>query len=244
MTKPMTGYRSTPRARSGGCLRVFLVVAVVVVVLAVALDFVARFVAQNVAASEIHKHGFPARPSVKIEGFPFLTQVASRDFHQVDISSGSFREGPLRVSRFSAVATGVHVTGGFTAGRISQVRGSVIITFPALATALQTQIGPLGSLVGGSGLKLSSAGRHEVRASVSLVLVSGSAVWRISRGNGQQFRIHLVSSHGLPVSLLGSIRDFSVNVPHLPFGLKIRTVDVTPQGIVGKVAGRNLSFGS
>lgn len=230
--------------RRGGCLRTFLICLIVLVALAVVADFVAKSFAQDKLASEIQQHGFPKKPSVAIEGFPFLTQVASRDIHQVRISSQDVPEGPVRISKISAVMTGIHLNSGFTSGTVDQLSGSVLITFGSLAQTLDSQIGPLGSLVGSSGLKLSAAGSHEIRASLNLVVASGSATWRISRLSGQEFNARLVGSSGVPSSVLGSISSFNIKIPELPFGMKIDSVHITPEGVVGRISGHDLPFGN
>jgi LmeA-like phospholipid-binding len=231
-------------SRRGGCLRHFLIVLVVVVGLLVAADFIAKSVAQGKLASEIQQHGFPKKPSVSIAGFPFLTQVATRNIHQVKISSSNIREGPVRISKISATMTGIHLNSGFTSGKVDQIEGSVLITFASLSKTLSDQIGPLGSLVGGSGLTLSMASPSEVKASLNLLVTSGSATWRISRRSGQEFQVTLVSSSGFPSSVLGSISNFTIKIPELPLSVKIDTVHITPDGVVGKISGRNLVFGN
>jgi hypothetical protein len=216
---------------------------VVLAILAVAADFIAKFVAENKIASEIQLQGFPKKPSVTIEGFPFLTQVVSRDISQVRISSQNIVEGPVQISKVSAVITGIHLNSGFTSGTVDQLSGSLLVTFPALASTLTSQIGPLGTLVGSSGLKLSAAGPHEVKAVLNLLVTSGSATWRISRLSGQGLNVRLVASSGIPASLLGSITNFTIKIPQLPLGVKIDSVTITPAGVVGSISGHNLPFG-
>jgi hypothetical protein len=216
----------------------------VLVVLAVAADSIARSVAENRVAAQIQQQGFPTKPTVTIEGFPFLTQVASRDVHQVRIGARNVTEGPLRISAVSAVLTGVHLNGGFNGGTVDQVSGSLFVTFPALARTLVSQSGSLGSLASSAGLTLSAAGRDEVRASVNLLVVSGSATWRVSRLTGDEFGVRLVHATGIPGGLLGSISDFTITLPRLPLGVQIGGVEVTPHGLVASINGHDLSFGS
>lgn len=231
------------RGGRGGCLRTFIVALVALVVLLVAADFIAKSVAQNELASQIQKHGFPKKPSVSIEGFPFLTQVVSRNIHQVKISSQNIPEGPVNISRVSAVMKGIHLNSGFTSGTVSQLSGSILVTFPSLAKTLNSQIGPLGALVGSSGLTLSAAGSNEIKASLDLLVASGSATWRITRLSGQEFNAKLVASSGVPSSVLGSISSFNIKIPELPLGMQIDSVHITPEGVVGAISGHNLSFG-
>jgi LmeA-like phospholipid-binding len=235
-------YSVPGRSRRGGCLRVFLIVLAVLVVLAVAGDFLAKSFAQNKLASEIQQHGFPKKPSVTIEGFPFLTQVASRDIHQVQISSQDIPEGPVQISKISAVLSGIHLSSGFTSGTVDKLAGSVLITFGSLSNALTTMSGSLGSLVGSSGLSLSAAGPSEVKASLNLVVASASATWQVTRLSPQELEVRLVSTNGIPSSVLSSIRNFTIKIPHLPFGMKIDSVRITPAGVVGRISGHNLPF--
>lgn len=223
---------------------VLAIVLVVLVALAVAADFIARSVVQNRVAAQIQQQGFPTRPTVTIEGFPFLTQVASRDIHQVRVSAQNVTEGPLRISTVSAVLTNVHLNSGFTGGTVGQVSGSLFVTFPSLARTLTAQIGSLGSLASAAGLTLSAAGPDEVRANVNLVVTSGSATWRVSRLTGNEFGVKLVGETGIPGSVLGSISDFTITIPRLPLGVRIGGVDISPRGLVASVGGHDLAFGS
>jgi LmeA-like phospholipid-binding len=228
--------------RRGGCLRTFVIAIIVLVIVLVALDFGAKAFAQDKLASEIKSHGFPKKPSVSIEGFPFLTQVIGRDIHQVKISSQNVPEGPVRISKISAVMSGIHLNSGYTSGTISRVSGSVLISFSSLSSTLSSRAGPFGSLLGSAGLKLSSAGPDKVRASLNLPLVSGSATWRITRSSGRRLTGTLVSSSGVPSELLGGLGHFSVQIPELPFHVQIGSVRITPDGVVGQLSGRDLTF--
>jgi LmeA-like phospholipid-binding len=239
---PYVSDDAAPRRRRGGCLRAAIIGVVVLVILLVAADFIAKAVAQNVAASQIQKDGFPKKPSVTFEGFPFLTQVAARDFHQVRLSSSDVPAGPVDITKVNAVANGIHLNGNFQSGTIDQVSGTVVISFGSLDSALTNALGPAGSVVGSVGLKLSAAGPQEIKASLDLVVASGSATWRVTRPSPQELSVTLVSSSGLPDSLLQPIRNFSFTIPKLPFGLTIQTVSVTPAGLVGNISATHVPF--
>ena len=240
---PYVSDDAAPRRRRGGCLRAVIIGVVVLVILLVAADFIAKAVAQNVAASQIQKDGFPKKPSVTFEGFPFLTQVAAHDFHQVRFSSADVPAGPVQITKVNAVANGVHLKGNYQSGTIDQVSGTVLISFGSLDSALTNALGPdAGSVVGAVGLKLSAAGPDEVKASLDLLIASGSATWRVTRPNPQELSVTLVSSSGVPSDLLQPIRNFSFTIPKLPFGLTIQHVLVTPSGIVGQISATHVPF--
>jgi len=241
----VTGYMqyqdSVPRTRHR--LRTLIIVLIILIGLLVALDFGARAFAESKVASEIQQQGFPKKPNVSIEGFPFLTQVASRDFKDVQISSSNFTEGPLLIQSINATMNGVHVNSSFNGGSVDQLNGTLNVTFAALANAMTSQAGALGSL-GGAGLTLSQAGNDEVKATLNLVITSGTAVWRVSRTDNGDISIALVSSTGLTSALLGGIGNITIPLPKLPLGLTIQNISVTPSGLLGTVTGHDVSFGS
>jgi LmeA-like phospholipid-binding len=242
-----TGYEDTTgvRTRRRHPLRTVLIVLIVLIALLVALDFGARAVAQNKVASEIQQQGFPKKPSVSIEGFPFLTQVIRRDFKDIQISSTNIAEGPLEIQSINATMTGVHVNSSFQGGTVDHLNGTMTVTFPALANAMTSQAGALGSLVG-SGLTLSDAGNNEVKTSLNLLggLASGTAVWKVTRTGHNDLHVQLVSSSGIGSSVLSGISDITVPIKSLPLGLTIQTINVTPTGLVAGVTGHNVGFGS
>ncbi|HEY2551517.1 MAG TPA: DUF2993 domain-containing protein [Streptosporangiaceae bacterium] len=245
----MSGYQAADvpavarRRRRRRPLRALLITVVVVLGLLVAADFTARAIAQDRLAAQIRSHGFPKKPQVSIHGFPFLTQLAARKFGLVTISSHDVAEGQVQVSSIKAALHHVTVSSGYSGGTVSRLSGSALITFPELARALVSRVGALGAVVGDAGLQLSRASSSEVRARINLVITSASAVWRITEHPGSMSAV-LVTSSGLPPELLDSIRTITVPLPSLPLGLTIRAITVTPSGLTGSLAGRNLSFGS
>jgi hypothetical protein len=244
MTRTATRSMRSP-SRGGGRARKYVMVLVIIVALLVAADFAARVAAQNVMATKIQEQGLSHKPDVSIGGFPFLTQVASKDLKQVTISTTNLTEGPVTISRINATATGTRLN-SYTSqsGTISSLSGTALISFASLGNTLTQQVGPLGSLLKGAGLNLVAAGPNEVKASVNLLVTSGSATWRVSQVSGNQLHISLVSSSGLPSSLLGSIQNLTVQIPKLPLGLTINSISVTQSGVVGRLSAHNVPFGS
>jgi LmeA-like phospholipid-binding len=248
VTRPYEQPPPLPQARRrSGCLRTFVIALIALIVLLVAGDFAAKAFAENEVASQIKSHGFPKKPSVSIEGFPFLTQVLGKDIHEVKLSSKNVPEGPVSISSISAVMTGIHLHGGFTSisgATVDTLRGTVLVTFPSLQHTLNNNLGPLGSLLSSSGLTLSAAGPNSVKASLNLLVASGSATWRVIRLSGQDIQLRLVNSSGVPRSALSSVQNINIPIPKLPLGVKIDSVRIEPNGVVGHISGRDLNFGS
>jgi LmeA-like phospholipid-binding len=247
VTTGYTGYEDAApaRTRRRHPLRTVIIVVIVLLGLLVALDFGARAFAENKMASEIKQQGFPKKPSVSINGFPFLTQVISRDFKNIQVSSSNITEGPLLIQSINATMTGVHVNSSFQSGTVDHLNGTMTVTFPALANAMTSQAGNLGSLIS-SGLTLSDAGNNEVKASLDLLggLASGTAVWKVTRTGGDDINVQLVSSSGIGSAAAGELSDITVPLPKLPLGMTIQSISVTPAGLVAAVTGHNVSFGS
>jgi LmeA-like phospholipid-binding len=239
----MTTYGYDRPTRRRHPVRIIIIVLIVLIALLVAADFAARAFAENKAASEIQQQGFPKKPNVDIQGFPFLTQVAAHHFQDIQISSSNDIEGPLDISSIDASLKNVHINGAFSGGTIGNLYGTASITFTALANAMTSQAGSLGQLAN-AGLTFSQAGPNEVKASLNVLVFSGTAVWRVTRTSARAINIRLVSTGGLPASLLSPISNITLNLPKLPLGLKIQSISVNSSGLVGVLTGQNVSFGS
>jgi hypothetical protein len=235
----MTGYGYRRRRHP---LRVVIIVLIILIGLLVAADFAARAYAENKTASEIKQQGFPKKPSVDIEGFPFLTQVVAKDFKDIQISSSNIPEGPLDIASIDATLKNVHINGAFSGGTIDSLNGTATITFTALANAMTAEAGPLGQLAG-TGLTLTADGPDKVKATLSVAVLSGTAIWRVTRSGGY-IVVQLVSTGGLPSSLLNPVSDIKVRLPTLPLGLTIQSISVNSSGLTGTLTGQDVSFGS
>ncbi len=230
---PVPGPPAGRQRRRGGAW-IFFVSVLVLVALLAALDRAAVAYADNRAAQQIKAQGFPVKPDVTIEGFPFLTQVASRRLNHVHITASHVREGPVTFSMV-ADATGVLLNPGFRSGTITHVTGTGLVGFSSLASA--------AGVAGAPGLKIRADGRHQVKLQVNLDVFSAAAVAAIERAGPDTFRVRIVSADGLPASLLGALRDFTVHIPALPMGLSIQRVDVSNRGVLIHVTGSDIKFG-
>jgi hypothetical protein len=243
----LSRYQPEQQRRRRG--RKWLIWIVVIVVVLVGLDFGAKAFAENKMASQIKSQGFPAKPSVSIAGFPFLTQVATRNFHQVTISSSNIKEGPITITSLNVVADSVKVNSSFSGGTTGPVHGKIVISLGALGDALSAA-GPLVGFLGGGGgggLKVVSVGNTEVKGSLNLAggLVSWSARWKVVTAGPSEIELHLVSSNGLPSQLASSAQTIRLPLKSLPLGLKMTGgLTSSSTGIDIKVRADSISFGS
>ncbi len=239
VTRPMQSPTPYPAYQPGRPRRgprwpfIVLGALVVVLLLLVGLDRVAAAVAANRAASQMQTQGFPVKPDVTMEGFPFLTQVLARNLQDVHISASGVKEGPVTLS-MTGDARGVRLNPGYQSGTITTVNGTVVVGFSSIANAARA--------AGAPGVTVSAAGPHQVKLKVDLQVFTTTAIASISQTGPSTFRVHIISAGGLPASLLGSLGDFSFSVPKLPYGLTIQSVNVTSQGVVGTLTAHNLHF--
>ncbi len=240
------GYQQPPKKRNTG-RRVVISIIVVLVVL-VALDFGAKAFAESEAASQIQKQGFPTKPSVSIAGFPFLTQVATRHFDKITISSASFPAGPITVTSLNVVADNVRLNSSFNGGSAGPLNGTILISLGAIGDALSAA-GPLAGFLGGGpngGVKISSVGSNLLKGSLNLAggILSASATWRVETTGPHQITLHLISSNGLPSGVLGKAKNVTLPLSSLPAGLVLKGgLNSSSNGLRAHVFARSLSFG-
>jgi hypothetical protein len=222
------GYGPKPprRRRRHRGLRLGITLIVLLVLLAVG-DQVAKAFAQNMMASKIESSGLNTKPSVKIEGWPFLTQIASKDLKAIDISANNVTAGSSKVPvSFTARATGIHLNSSFNGGTVDQINGSATITFAAIATEVPIP----GLTIGPDPAKGPDA--------VALNTDLGGASGTIKETSPNVITLKLGSLTGIAGLLNGLTggstvaQSYTIVIPKLPAGLVVRSISVTSKGIV------------
>lgn len=202
---------------------------ITLLVLLVVLDRVALAYANNQAAQQIQSQGFPTKPDVSIEGFPFLTQVLARNLKDVHITASNVKEGPVTLS-LVVDATDVRLDPGFQGGTITHITGTGLIGFSSLASA--------AGVSSGAGLAFQAGGSGQVNMSLNGLQVATAT---IQRTGPHTFTVHISGNGGLLGSVLPAT-SFSVRVPSLPYGISIQSVKVTSQGVLIFVTDSEVKF--
>jgi hypothetical protein len=225
------GRRAARRRRRGRGWIALLVTLIVLAVLFVVGDQIAKAYAQNMIASKLESSsGLTTKPSVTIEGFPFLTQLAAHDIRTVDISASNVQAEKLDITSVKATATGVHLNSSFSGATIDHISGTALISFTSLVNATGAQ---------GVTVTADPAGGPNA-ANVNLGPLTATA--RITQTGPSQITVTVQSLDGIAGSLLGSLPDYKINVPKLPAGLQVQGVSVTSQGITIKVAAQHTTL--
>ncbi|HEY1698609.1 MAG TPA: DUF2993 domain-containing protein [Trebonia sp.] len=241
--------RPRRRKRRGRGLIVLLVIVIILGGVFYFGDGYARSYAEKTIASKLAAQGFPGTPTVTIEGWPFLTQVAERDVKTVTITSGPSTKDNLEISGIHATASGVHITSSFNGATIDSVTGNAQVPFSSLSSALGVS-NALNSALGNSGLPASELGlgtsatlSADPSAGTNAVKVTdGSLVTtaKITTASGNTIMVQPagISIAGFPVQLPG----FTLRMPDLPMGLTVSGVSVDNQGVSIAVTARDTSL--
>jgi LmeA-like phospholipid-binding len=231
--QPPSGQSRPPKRRHRG--RRWLIALIVLILVLVAIDFGAKAFAENAIATKIDSSGLGTKPSVDIEGFPFLTQVASRDLSQIDINASNFTVKQVVISSLHATATGVRPNASFNGATISKINGTVVVSFTTV-----TNLIPI------PGLTVSADpadGPDAIKFNSSL----GGATGKIEQISPNVIKVEVGNLTGLAglASLIGGTTiasSYTFDIPTLPAGLVVRSITITSQGIVATASAQNTTL--
>jgi hypothetical protein len=221
------------RRRRGHPLIGLAIVLVVLLVIAGVADQMIRVYAQNRVAQQIEQQSeLSAKPSVSIEGWPFLTQIAAHDLKAVDISAHDVtaNTGKLPFS-FTARATGVHLNSSFNGATVDHINGQAILPFSSVATLFPVPVTLSADPADGPDAVKADAG------------IAGSITGTVKQTSPSKVTITLHSASGLGAvfSQLSS-NAVTITIPQLPAGLTVQSVSVTSQGIVATASASNTTL--
>jgi hypothetical protein len=219
------------RRRRRGVI-IFLVTLVVLAVLFVIADRVAVRIADNKFASQVQTQGgLSNKPTVSIEGFPFLTQLAARKFNEVNLDAASEKAGPVVIKNLHATMHDMKLINGFSGAQVGSLNGTGLITFASLGKAADVP-----------GLKISALNNTEAKVTIDLGFISGSGVAKVTKVGPNKINIAVVNAGGIPLSALGGLNNMTITIPGLPMGLNVQSVTMTQQGILVHIVGHNVTL--
>lgn len=218
--------------RPKGCLisLAALIVALIVV------DRVAVLVTDSVAA-RVLKSDMQLRtePSVKVHGFPFLTQVVDGDYRDVTVDATSLRTRSLSDVSASVQLHGIHVS---LSNAVRQHLDNVKIN--SADGTLNLPFSSVQQLTPSSRLHLSDVG-GALQVSGMLpgvnTTASGTATLRVD-GDTVDVQVDRVRAGGVTVPT--SALNFQIPIGRLPFGLKITGVQIQPDAVRVQAHASNL----
>jgi len=225
-----------PRRRRRRRWPVVLAVLVVLILAILGIgDQVAKAAAQNAVAQKIQTSGLSAKPSVSIEGWPFLTQLAAKDIKVIDISGNNETASGSKVAfNFTAKATGVHLSSlsSSASATVDNINGQAVLPFSSVATLLPV-----------SGITLSPDPAKGPNAITADLGIAGSVTGTVQLSGQTKIVVSLNGATGL-ASILGSAsgQSYTIDIPKLPAGLVVRSVSVNSQGVVATASASNTTL--
>jgi hypothetical protein len=225
------GPADRPRKRRG---RRWLIALVVLVAIVVALDRIGVVVAESEMASKIQQEQKLAqKPTVSISGFPFLTQVASRDFSHVTVDIHGITASGFTISDLHADLTGVHVSSSFNSAKVDTLKATAALNYTDLDAALAKQI-DVGSV------KVTPGTGNELNATYDLlgVSVTASITPLLLTGNVLELKAGGISGP-LGISVSDGF-DYKYSLGSLPFGIQLTSLDVTSTEVAVSATGHNV----
>ena len=234
-----TQVMPVPRKRKHR-LRRWVIALVVLAGLLVGADRVAVVVAQNELASKIaQQQNLSQKPTVHIDGFPFLTQALSRDFPHATIDIHGLVTQGVPISDLHADLRGVHVSSSYSSATVDNLTATAVLNYSDLSTVLSQK-------TGFAQVQLSEGGPGVVKATVSLAgLISTSVQVQVTLlpGNFVQFTSGTIQT---PLSAVGlstpSNLNYKLSLGGLPFGMNLASLTVGPSGIDIVATGQNVSL--
>jgi hypothetical protein len=222
---------------------VLLIVLLVLVGLAVAADRIALSVAEDRAASALQSsQGLSHKPDVTVEGFPFLTQLVAGSFGEVIVSANDVTVGQAHDLQINQVVVDLHdvtVPSDYSSVHADTATARGSIGYDALSRELGTEV------------RAGSGGRLIAEPSVHILgqkfTGTVSAVVHASSANGLSFDNPKVSVNGVNAPsvvarILARVFERSISLAGLPFHVQVTGVDVTPDALVIKLAGHDLTY--
>jgi LmeA-like phospholipid-binding len=206
---------------------------IVLLILLVIGDRVALAVAENDMADQFVSNGLPVKPSVTIEGFPFLTQLAARDFRKVDISASNIPAGPVTITSATGTLNGLHFNSSFNSATVDHITVRIFVSFAALAGA-----GGLGNV---ADLTITPAGPNLLKITGSLGgVLSDTEEAKITQTGPQQISVQAVNNGGALSGVLSQFGSYTFNLPKgVPASLRITGLSLNAQGLTATATADN-----
>ena len=218
-------------------MRRFLIVLLGLVVLLVILDRAGAFIAEREISVRVRSaYDLPTTPHVTVRGVPFLTQLVSGHYQEIDVSIASAKADGVQLhdinARFTGVRASLSLLLGQNSGTVtaSHATGTAVIPYSQVERKL-----PAGIKIAPDGSNLRVSGPTPLGA------VRGVARLAVSR-SGITVTPERLTVAGVSAGSLVSRFTFTIPVSGLPMHLAVTGVHVAQSGVVVDAAASNVEF--
>ena len=229
------GYQAGARTRRRRRRWPWITLIVIIVVL-VGGDRAANAYAEDQMASQIQSSlALSGKPHVTIQGFPFLTQLAARDFQHRRRQREQRDRGTGRAARDRQpdrhAARDAHPR--------DQQRHDRPVHAPRRWSRSRRWPTPAASP---QGITLAADGPNQIKATIDILGFSSEATAKVTQVGNDKINVKIIDVGGVPADVLGNLADFNISIPKLPAGVKIQNISVTQQGLRITVSGQNTTL--
>ncbi|GAA1015356.1 hypothetical protein STXM2123_3926 [Streptomyces sp. F-3] len=236
-------------------LRILLIVAVVLGLLFVAVDRIAVHFAEDQAADRLRTtENLASTPEVSINGFPFLTQVASGELDDIKVGIESYEastgkgEQKIRIDDLEASMKGVRFSDGYRSATASEATGTALIAYDELLKAAKSESTQIAPGVTSQVVGLSDGGNGKIKVDVVSTILGNKVPSTVFSSVTVRDNKVRVQAEGLPefggVQLaedrIRSVTDFQQTIDQLPGGIRLDSVKVAKDGLEITVKGSNV----
>lgn len=219
-------------------MRRLLVGLLVVLLLLVAADRVAVVVADRAVAAQLRSSArLTSDPSVRIQGFPFLTQALRGRYDSVQVHATDVRSDQVRLAVLDVTLRGVQVPLSDVLHR--QVRS---VPVSSLSATARLAYDDLAAAAGSRQVSLAPGRDGQVRVTGRVQVLgrtlSATALSRLRLDGrslvvtAQSYEVGSSLADEVLTRALGGRLDLRVQLGTLPYGLKVTGVSAGPDGVV------------
>ncbi|MFD8722767.1 DUF2993 domain-containing protein [Streptomyces sp. NPDC059629] len=240
-------------------LRILLIVVVVLGVLFVVVDRVAVHFAEGEAAGKLKTtEGLASDPDVSINGFPFLTQVASGTLDDIEVSIKDYDATTgtagktIRIDDLHADMKDVSFSGDYSSATAESATGTALISYAELLKNARTAPTDMGLGFTGQVVGLADGGSGKIKVALDVTVPGVSAHQKVTVLSTVTVKDNTVQVHAdnLPnlagVSLIENrfrqASDFQQAIDQLPGGVQLDKVEAAPNGVEIAVKGSNVKL--
>ncbi|KPI10164.1 Protein of unknown function DUF2993 [Actinobacteria bacterium OK074] len=245
-------------------LRIILITVVVLGGLFVAADRIAVNIAESKAADRIKAtEGLTNDPSVSIEGFPFLTQVASGSLDDVKIGIKDYEASStgtttasgtdsILIDDLTADMKGVSFNGDYSSATAASASGTATVSYAQLLKAAKSEPTEVASGVTAQVVSLSDGGDGKIKVGVKATLFGKTlaqpvyvlATTTVVDGNTVRVKADTAPNLGVELasSTLRQVTDFQQKIDDLPGGVSLDTVQAAKDGVEISVKGSDVKL--
>lgn len=227
--------------------RPWIISLLVLVVLLVAADRITLVVAEHRAAAAIQSaQNLSSTPSVHVDGFPFLTQLAAGTLHTVEVTAKDVTVGEsgrsIHVQRFKAVLHQVKLH-GFSSATAQSATATILLDYRELTSVLGVPVSYAGPTSDGNGrvtarVSASVLGQQVSGAASAEVAVSSNAIRFVdvqATAAGAQLPTEVTSA-------LANVFSLPLSLARVPFHLTLQSVRASSSGVTVVLTATDVTY--